>query len=225
MIYRQQRGLFTLDQLPLEEPGFLKDLSDNLPDWIHINSLDSLGLSWMSNQMQNDLQAGIEQVREQGPSFLFEIIHPNTTRQVTPVMFALRKQGDEHQVTGFIQMIRHNKREPYQAYYTTAKISQKLNSIISQTVPLSGFEKQLQALSFLMECDKIRTDHFIRFQSLTKREREILGLIAAGNSNKTIADRLCISYWTVRTHRRNILNKLDTNRIQDLLKIAHTFGL
>ena len=43
---------------------------------------------------------------------------------------------------------------------------------------------------------------------LTAREREILVLIADGESNHEIADRLFISYRTAKTHVSNILTKL-----------------
>lgn len=46
---------------------------------------------------------------------------------------------------------------------------------------------------------------------LTKREREIVALVADGNSNKEIAKRLHLSAHTVKSHVRNILEKLALN--------------
>jgi DNA-binding NarL/FixJ family response regulator len=46
---------------------------------------------------------------------------------------------------------------------------------------------------------------------LTAREVEVLELIAAGNSNKLIADRLSITEETVKGHVKNILSKLSAN--------------
>ena len=46
------------------------------------------------------------------------------------------------------------------------------------------------------------------FPELTDREREILQLIARGESNATIAEQLSISLKTVRNHVSNIYNKL-----------------
>lgn len=46
---------------------------------------------------------------------------------------------------------------------------------------------------------------------LTAREIEVLGLIAAGNSNKLIADQLSITEETVKGHVKNILSKLSAN--------------
>lgn len=55
---------------------------------------------------------------------------------------------------------------------------------------------------------------------LTKREFEVLGLIAKGFSNKEIAARLFVTESTVKTHVSNILVKLDAKRRTDALKKA-----
>lgn len=44
--------------------------------------------------------------------------------------------------------------------------------------------------------------------ALSKREKDIIRNIAQGKANKEIADELCISVYTVATHRRNICSKL-----------------
>lgn len=60
---------------------------------------------------------------------------------------------------------------------------------------------------------------------LSPREREILGLVSAGASNKEIADRLCLAEGTVKNHVTNILVKLDVrDRTQAALR-ARSLGL
>jgi NarL family two-component system response regulator LiaR len=54
--------------------------------------------------------------------------------------------------------------------------------------------------------------------TLTDREVEVLKLVAQGLTNQEIADKLVLSEWTVRTHVRNILDKLHlANRTQAAL--------
>jgi DNA-binding NarL/FixJ family response regulator len=55
---------------------------------------------------------------------------------------------------------------------------------------------------------------------LTRREREILQLIAEGHTNKQIAGLLCISIKTVQAHRSNLMNKLDLHDKTELVKYA-----
>ena len=56
--------------------------------------------------------------------------------------------------------------------------------------------------------------------SLTHREREILQLVAEGYTNQGIADILHISIKTVKSHRSNLMQKLDLHNRGDLIKYA-----
>ncbi len=61
--------------------------------------------------------------------------------------------------------------------------------------------------------------------TLTPKEREVLQLIAEGANTKEIASRLKASVKTVETHRRHIMEKLDTHSVADLTKHAIRQGL
>jgi DNA-binding NarL/FixJ family response regulator len=63
------------------------------------------------------------------------------------------------------------------------------------------------------------------WDTLTKREREILKLIAEGHKNKEIADYLCISVKTVEKHRANLMKKLDLHSAAALTAYAMERGL
>jgi two-component system, NarL family, response regulator NreC len=63
------------------------------------------------------------------------------------------------------------------------------------------------------------------YELLTAREREILQLIAEGNSNKDIANLLSLSLYTVETHRGNILQKLNLHSVPDLILYAVRKGV
>ena len=58
------------------------------------------------------------------------------------------------------------------------------------------------------------------WENLTPREREILQLIAEGNTNKNVARLLNISVKTVETHRARIMQKLDIHDVTGLTKYA-----
>jgi DNA-binding NarL/FixJ family response regulator len=60
---------------------------------------------------------------------------------------------------------------------------------------------------------------------LSNREREVLQLMAEGNSTKQIALKLHISVKTVETHRRQIMSKLDIHTVAELTKYAIKKGL
>ncbi|MCJ7600339.1 MAG: response regulator transcription factor [Desulfobulbaceae bacterium] len=69
--------------------------------------------------------------------------------------------------------------------------------------------------------EHFRQNHTNRYEILTKREREILSFIATGASNCDIADQLCISPHTIKTHINNIYGKIKApNRVQAVLWAA-----
>ena len=60
---------------------------------------------------------------------------------------------------------------------------------------------------------------------LTEREREVLQLIAEGNSTKEIAQRLGLSVKTVDNHRTNMMRKLDLHNVASITRYAMQNGL
>jgi two-component system response regulator NreC len=60
---------------------------------------------------------------------------------------------------------------------------------------------------------------------LTEREREILQLIAEGQTNREIADLLTLSIKTVQAHRANIMEKLGAHDRTELVKYAIRTGM
>ena len=57
-------------------------------------------------------------------------------------------------------------------------------------------------------------------ESLTSRQREVLQLVAEGNSSKEVAVALNISVKTAETHRINIMRKLDMHSVSQLVRYA-----
>lgn len=60
---------------------------------------------------------------------------------------------------------------------------------------------------------------------LTKREVEVLGLIARGMTNREIAEKLFLSFRTINTHRTNIMQKLDIHDTAGLVRHAISLGI
>jgi len=56
--------------------------------------------------------------------------------------------------------------------------------------------------------------------SISKREQEVLRLIAEGHSSKVVGEKLFISPKTVETHRQNIMRKLELHSTVDIVRYA-----
>jgi len=62
-------------------------------------------------------------------------------------------------------------------------------------------------------------------EQLTPREVEVLKLIASGDSGKEIAAKLGIAFRTARSHRSNLMEKLDVHDTASLVRYAIRAGL
>ncbi len=88
----------------------------------------------------------------------------------------------------------------------------KGNTFISPSVDSPLLQKELSS--------KAERKIFSWINLLTEREVQILQMIAEGNTNAQIADRLSISIRTVDTHRKNIMSKLNIHNVAGLVKYA-----
>jgi len=64
-----------------------------------------------------------------------------------------------------------------------------------------------------------------RSSELSEREREVLVLIAKGNSNKEIADHLVVGVRTIETHREHLMRKLNIHTVAGLTKFTIVKGM
>ncbi|MCA0175287.1 MAG: response regulator transcription factor [Proteobacteria bacterium] len=81
-------------------------------------------------------------------------------------------------------------------------------------------ERMLEAAQGSFSASQEQASRDALLARLTSREQQVLERIVAGRLNKQIADDLGISIKTVEAHRANIMEKLNSSTVADLLKIA-----
>ena len=82
-----------------------------------------------------------------------------------------------------------------------------------------------EVTGLIIEDYNLKTAMPVSIPLLTGREREVLQLIAEGNSTKEIAFELRLSVKTIETHRRHIMGKLGVKSVAELTKYAVREGL
>lgn len=65
----------------------------------------------------------------------------------------------------------------------------------------------------------------IHYESLTSREREVMGLVTSGLMNKQIAWQLSLSEITVKIHRGNMMRKMQAKSLAELVRMADALGI
>ena len=71
----------------------------------------------------------------------------------------------------------------------------------------------------------VLNENLLKQLSISKREHEVLELIAGGLSNQEIADKLFVSLNTVKTHSSRLFEKLEVSRRTQAVEKAKSLGL
>jgi FixJ family two-component response regulator len=90
----------------------------------------------------------------------------------------------------------------------------------------------IDAIQFGLARDRARRENEMalsalraRFESLTRREREIMLHVVQGRLNKQIAHDTCVSEATVKVHRSNLMRKMNTRSLVELVRMSDQLKL
>jgi FixJ family two-component response regulator len=93
-------------------------------------------------------------------------------------------------------------------------------------------QEMLDAVTGALERDRKRraedqsnSEVRARFALLTPRERQIMALVTGGLMNKQVAGKIGISERTVKIHRGNVMRKMRTKSLADLVTTAESLGI
>jgi len=197
---------------------------DMLPCWVHLNRLNDHGLIYMNKTGLDNFNKSMDEInKEGGIKFLQKIIHPDTAKQVIPLIYKFIAEDNESKVISFEQKIKYVGTNNYKNHISFSMLKKKLNATITVTLHVNQLENFIKKKLF--PGNNVFQKYYNGFITLSKREKEILKLISLGKTNKQIGELLLISTLTVKTHRRNIINKLRTNKTSELTRIAIYFNL
>lgn len=87
---------------------------------------------------------------------------------------------------------------------------------------LAALDRARQQSISMREQRRLKNDADERLARLTKREREVCDLVAAGLLNKQIAHELGMSEKTVKVHRGRVTRKLDVDSVAALVRLLST---
>jgi two-component system nitrate/nitrite response regulator NarL len=96
-----------------------------------------------------------------------------------------------------------------------------INTIFLVQQGQSCFPYRLPVKSVRLEA----TDSFLKQFDLTRKERELLGYIKQGFTNQHMATHLHLSIYTIETHRKNIMQKLQLNSAAELLNFIFHYDI
>jgi len=171
----------------------------------------------------------IEKVRELSP----QVVLMDIAMPIMGGLEATRRIQKEAPNTKVLVLTQYDDSE-----YVLSLVRSGARGYISKTATASELISAIRAVNagnFFLHPSAAKTlvEEYLRraggekngYDRLTSREREILQLVAEGQTNREIADRLVIGVKTVLRHRTNIMEKLGFHNRTELIKYAISKGL
>jgi DNA-binding NarL/FixJ family response regulator len=216
-----------------EKLEFAEEILDKAPCFLYINEI---GKSREENTWRNvylnkyaldNTGYTREEVDELGPDYFRKILHPDDFEVATLSIEHLKNINDEEVFGGPYKYMPKNK--DYKWLIGMSRVFKRdkegnprdfLNAAINFN---EEFHTHHQIIDLLKENKRLLNENTVL--KLTRREREVLKLIANGDCAKKISRKLNVCELTIISHRKNMLKKLNMHSTATLVNFAVENGL
>jgi len=225
------KTLLTLEERVRTTIATVEPAFNLLPGVVIIHNVYTRRVAYMSKMGEKQLGISSQELEqldlEEYNNRFFNI---EEAKEYAPKIFELIERNNDDEAISFFQQVRFADNDNWRWHLSTTKIFMRNEEgkpmlIITLSIafdPNHSLTGKVQRL--LDENNLLRNSQNI-FTSLTKREKEILKLIAIGKNSTEVAATLYISEKTAETHRRNVRVKLNAHSNYDITRFAQAFNL
>jgi DNA-binding CsgD family transcriptional regulator len=208
----------------------LDSIADNIPGAIIVMDIRTTHVVYLSPTGCRLLGVSLQELKEMGADYHSRFFNEQESSDYVPKIIGLLERNNPEETISFFQQVRTGPGGSWQWYCSSVKIFLRNDEgeplyTITIAQPVHFTENISIKAERLLEENNFLRKNYQKFQSLTKREQEILALLSLGKSAPEIASETHLSILTVNTHRRNIKNKLGTNSLVEMLEWARAFDL
>jgi len=212
-------NLFEVDELINAEPDRIFEIGETLKPIVYIvdghNSISFInetGRKWLNLHAHPDEQLSDIAIDSyfQDQIIYREYYEPEHINQHHSIKYNLQKVWFHEKLDFKLCLV---------SCYPASFMTGSLYTI----VPLKDWGHLKNRLVKLIEEEEFMQLNADKYEMLTKREKEVVKLIAKGLNSREISDRLFISKHTVEQHRKNTKRKLGISSLAELVKYGKVF--
>lgn len=209
--------------IPLSE----KEVLDLVPALIHIRDQRTGEIVWWNAEWERSFHFDREEFSNNNMEYLKRIVHPDDVNLLQfSNHFYQQKAGTKF---GGAIRLKYPESNEWCWFVGISKVIKESadGTPVATLAVFVDFTKmintELQIKEALQEVLRIRNGNPLN--KISNREKVIIRFILNGLSSTKIAKQLSISPHTVRTHRRNLMLKLDVKNVSELISIAKDWGI
>ncbi|NGM73454.1 LuxR C-terminal-related transcriptional regulator [Sphingobacterium sp. SGL-16] len=212
----------------------IKDIANKIPASLMIHDIEDnkvVKCSYMNDWGCRYLQTTAQEINELGEEYYnryFFIEEIKDYLQDISKYIAFDQIDSQY---NFFQRVKRPGNEDPEWFFTVCKlihvdtIYPNNKKLIVISSPVIGFNNLINRVNKTLNLEGYIGNNYRKFALLTTREKQILSLLAHGMSTNEIAETLYISQFTVSTHRRNLIKKINCKSSTELLRFAIAFEL
>lgn len=203
-----------------------EDIGDYLPGSVMLQDLPTATNLYMNRYGCDKLHHSSEELKALGPDYFNNFFPQEEISIIQKEITCFLQLQDPNKIFPFYQRVKTGKNGSYEWYFTSSRIAdEKGHKLIHIALPATHLETAIFRSQCLTQLNEYAYKNYQRYSALTKREKELIILIAEGKSSGYIAEKLFLSIHTINNHRKNIIRKLGTSSLAELIRFAIAFGL
>ena len=205
--------------------------ANQLPGVLTIHDLRSWTVVYMSEMGLRALNLKLEDiVGKSSEDYHALYFNPEDAKDYVPKMQGLLERNNNDEIVTFFQQVRFAKNADWNWHMSSVRILNRDQNgmpllAVVMSFPIDAMHHMAAKATRLLEENNFLRKNAAQYTRLSKREREILRLMALGKSSLETAELLFISKNTVETHRKNIRYKLNSNSFFEICQYARAFDL
>jgi DNA-binding CsgD family transcriptional regulator len=213
-----------------EKIAHISAIENDFPGVIIIHDIRDSTVVYMSKWGRDHLGVTNEELHKMGTDYYAHFFNLEDAKDYVPKILGLLERNNDDEIVSFFQQVRKSPGHDWEWYLSCTKILvrddlHKPRLTFTTSIPIdSQHHMAAKAGRLLKENNFLRSHHHL-FERLTKREKEILRLMAMGMSSAEMAESLHISETTAATHRKNVKSKLKAKTNYDISRFAQAFDL
>lgn len=205
--------------------------ADHIPGVVIVHDMRDWTITYMSKRGLRELCITEEEIIGKNmDDYHFRFFNPEDAKDYVPKIFDLLKRNNDDEIVTYFQQVRRFKSPDWGWHMSSTKIFLRDDDgkpllTITTSFPIDAMHHMAAKASRLLEENNFLRQNYHEYAKLTKREQEVLRLMALGRTSSESAEALFISQSTVETHRKNIKSKLNTSSYYELSQYARAFDL
>lgn len=223
-IYQIERGIS-------KKEFALMDISEIMPAAIMLHStLDGIPhqIDYMNSWGCQRLGVELEELNTLQEQYYHQYFVKDDLQAIYPKILDFCKSQTHTEQLNFFQRVKLYGTTSPSWFYTICKLLESKDqqqSMLLFSCPMDGLDNVMGNVKKILDENEYISKNYRLFTILTKREKEVIGLLGIGQSTSEIAETLIISSQTVATHRKNINRKLEIKSFAELIRFAIAFDL